>query len=346
MSVTVDARSLPIPRTWPVGGNMIDFARDPIGFMMRLCAQASPEEAPVQHFVLTGLNAYLIRDVEMIHDILVTHASLFQKGRTLEEAKRLLGDGLLTSEGQVHRRHRRLMQPSFTPRHIANYADTMIRLAESATARWQHGQTISTTHEMMQLTLAVITQTMFGFDAAANLERVEDNINLVIQSVAPSLRKLLPPFLQGDGKVSFAIDALNTAIHDIISSRRVQNAADDTNLLALLMAARDEGGGSGLTDEELRNEVMTIYMAGHETTANLLAWHLLGAVRESGGGAKAASGTGCGTRWPYRYICRPASVAIYPVCGEGELAASSAGVNHWTCRYGGHHAGRLRVPCG
>lgn len=216
-----------------------------------------------------------------IRDVLITHKRNFVKGRALERAKRLLGEGLLTSEGEFHLRQRRLAQPAFHRDRIAEYAETMIACADRTAGRWRDGEEIDCWREMTRLTLAIAGDTLFGADVEKDATDVRDAVNEVISlfevailPFAEFMDHLPVPWTR---RFNRARDRLDQVIYRIIAERRT-NGAGRRDLLAMLMEARDEEvDGGRMTDEQLRDEMMTLFLAGHETTASALTftWALL-----------------------------------------------------------------------
>jgi len=222
--------------------------------------------------------------------VLVTPADAYHKGRALERARRLLGQGLLTSEGALHLRQRRLMQPAFHRERIAGYGETMVRYAGRAAERWKAGETIDVHKEMVALTLAIVGTTLFD----ADVEEEADEIGKALTEALELFQRLLMvPYGEFLEKLPIpstlrfrsARRRLDATIARLIAERR-RNPRDRKDLLTLLLLAQDtEGDGGGMTDTQLRDEAMTIFLAGHETTANAMAWtwHLLSQNPEAEG---------------------------------------------------------------
>jgi cytochrome P450 len=207
---------------------------------------------------------------------LVTRADHFHKGRALQRSKRLLGEGLLTSEGEHHRRQRRLAQPAFHRKRIESYGAAMVDYAARDSARWRDGETLDMTQEMMRLTLAIVGKTLFD----AEVESEADEIGVALTELLELFQMLLLPYseylerlpLPANRRFTRARAKLDAVIYRIIDERRA-GGADRGDLLSMLLLAQDEeGAGGGMTDEQLRDEALTIFLAGHETTANALAW--------------------------------------------------------------------------
>src|SRR5829696_10188506 len=164
--VAATATPVPGPRgLWPVG-QMYAFSRDPL----TLLAGLAREYGDVARFWGGPRPIYLLSHPDHVRDMLVTHNARFRKGRALQRAKRLLGEGLLTSEGEFWRRQRRLAQPAFHRQRISSYAETMVEYAEKTSARWRDGETFDVAGEMMRLTLAVVGKTLFDADVESDAD--------------------------------------------------------------------------------------------------------------------------------------------------------------------------------
>jgi cytochrome P450 len=199
----------------------------------------------------------------------------------LQRAKRVLGEGLLTSEGEAHLRQRRLAQPAFHRQRIAAYAETMVAEASALADQWRPGTIVDMHAEMMRLTLVIAGKTLFGSDVARDaqeigsaLEDFMEMFGLIFLPFSEFLEHIpLPPM----NRISKARKRLDAIIYRLIRERRASNQ-DHHDLLSMLIAATDvEGDRAGMNDEQLRDECVTIFLAGHETTANALtyAWMLL-----------------------------------------------------------------------
>ena len=266
------AREVPGPRPfWPVG-HVYQFSRDPLAFLARLAR----EYGDVSRFHSGPQSVFFLSHPDYIRDLLVTHHARFKKGRALQRAKRLLGEGLLTSEGEFHRRQRRLAQPAFHRQRVAAYGRVMVEYAAKTSARWRDGQALDIADEMTRLTLAVVGKTLFDADVESDADEVgaalTDVMNLFGYLMLPYselLEKLpLPP----RRRFERARARLDAVIYRIIAERRRERRDRGDLLSTLLHAVDEEGDRTGMTDEQLRDEVMTIFLAGHETTANALTW--------------------------------------------------------------------------
>jgi cytochrome P450 len=246
--------------------------RDPLGFFTSL----AQNYGDISHVRTAGEHLFLLNHPQLVKDVLVTNQKHFFKGRGLERAKGLLGDGLLTSEGELHLRQRRLMQPAFHRERIASYASVMTGVADRVQRGWTDGSAIDVAREMSRLTLAVVGQTLFGADVEPHAVRVSESLTTVLDSFWLTMLPLyevlerlpLPVFRRGRA----AKAELDAIIYGLIAARRA-SPGDRGDLLSMLLMAQDEeGDGGGMSDRQVRDEAMTIFLAGHETTANALAW--------------------------------------------------------------------------
>lgn len=254
---------------------MREFQRDTLGFLSRNAAYFGD----VFGFRIVGRKLVFVNHPDMIRDILVTHQKQFAKGRALERAKRLLGNGLLTSEGEFHLRQRRLVQPAFHRDRIAQYSTAMVEITQRTADRWHDGLTFDAHEAMMELTLSIVAKTLFGADVDDEADEIREALTGVLETFnlallpAAELMELLPlPWVR---KFRRSRERLDRTVYRIIGERRAELArgVDRGDLLSMLLAATDgEGDGTGMTDEQLRDEVMTLFLAGHETTANALTW--------------------------------------------------------------------------
>ena len=262
----------PGPRRSPLSAVVYLPGRDPLAFFSNLARTYGD----LVHLHLAGEHLYLVSDPRLIRDIFVTNQRSFKKGRGLEGAKRLLGEGLLTSEGQTHLRQRRLIQPAFHRDRLVGYASTMAEHAARLRDGWTDGARLNVSDEMMRLTLGIVGRTLFGTDVEAQAPEVGRALTAVMQTfwmtMLPffdSLEKLPIPALR---RSSRAREELDRVIYGMIAERR-RRPEDRGDLLSmLLMALDEEGDGAGMTDRQVRDEAMTIFLAGHETTANALSW--------------------------------------------------------------------------
>lgn len=284
---TKPPRRLPPGPRLPVIGAMVGPNRDPL----RMLARFADEYGDVTYFRLGHERCYFVNHPHYVRDVLVTHQRMFTKSRGLERAKKLLGDGLLTAEGAQHLRHRRLLQPAFHRDRIARYADVMVDAAARARERWQDHSTTDISRDMMRVTLAIVGKTLFDTDVESEADEVGAAVTDVLASFwihllpgADLLERLPFPTLRRARAARARLDGL---IYRMIAERRGA-AGDRGDLLSMLIAAQDDeaehgSAGRGLTDGQVRDEAMTLLLAGHETTANALTWiwYLLSQHREA-----------------------------------------------------------------
>src|SRR5918911_1061038 len=262
----------PSPRRQPIMGHLIGFRRDPLNFLL----DAAAEYGDLVHLKFGPQDIFFINHPDTVRDVLVTNNRNFTKSRGLEMAKRFLGEGLLTSEGEFHRRQRRLAQPAFHHKRIQAYADVMARYGARHRERWQDGQTLDISQEMMSLTLAIVGKTLFDADVEGEARAIGGALTDImhmfdrITTPFPWLLEMLP--LPSNFRFARARARLDETIYRIINERRAAGE-DRGDLLSMLLLATDsEGDGAGMNDQQLRDEAMTIFLAGHETTANALTW--------------------------------------------------------------------------
>ncbi|MGC4084668.1 MAG: cytochrome P450 [Vicinamibacterales bacterium] len=266
-------------RAWPPGPARglrsvlpIAIGRDPLGFLQDL----RRTYGDIAHTYSAGEHVVMLSHPRDVKDVLMTHQRNFRKGRGLERARKLLGNGLLTSEGETHLRQRRLIQPAFHRERIASYASAMTGYADRVRRGWIDGSTIDASAEMMRLTLGVVGRTLFDADVEAQARDVGEALTDVLDSFwttmvpfADVLERLPIPQLRRGKAARARLDAI---VYGLIAERR-KNPGDRGDLLSMLLLAQDEEqGGAGMSDAQVRDEAMTIFLAGHETTANALAW--------------------------------------------------------------------------
>jgi cytochrome P450 len=213
---------------------------------------------------------------EYVHEVLVAQAEKFHKEITFKRfTTPLLGNGLLLSEDDEHRRNRKLVAPAFIHRRIPEYVKTMTDYTVRQMDRWKEGQSIDIWQEMVRLTLGVTGKSLFGSDVTSDADEVKNYLNYLSHYADEQIR--IPfhiPFswkTPRNNKVRRKIAALDEIIYRMIAERRA-SASDSGDFLSILLLARDEEDGTGMTDKQVRDEAMTIFLAGHETTANATTW--------------------------------------------------------------------------
>lgn len=269
---------VPGPSSWIPGGAYWAFRKDPLAFF----TNTARTYGDIAGFSFGPMKVYLVSRPEWIEDVLVKSAGKFAKGVVLERAKVLLGNGLLTAAGQEHLKHRRMIQPLFHRQHVQGFADAFVRHA----ARWRDhvtpGADLDLTREMSALTLGIIGETMFSSDVQGDADEVREALTDAVANFAyafiPGLDYLLRLPLPMFVRMRQARERLDRVIHRVIAERR-SDQSDKADLISMLLAARDPENPNegGMGDAQIRDEAMTIFLAGHETTANAMAWtwHLL-----------------------------------------------------------------------
>jgi cytochrome P450 len=210
---------------------------------------------------------------EGVRDVLITRQPHFEKGIALKRLRRVLGQGLLTSEGTLYLRQRRMIAPAFHKDRLPAYATLMVDQTQRMLARWQGQERIDVQAEMLRLTLAVVTRTLFAIEIDSELDTicraVTDVMVLVPYIIQPPGEQLPPEVAR---RFEQAMSELDTLVYRIIDERQREGGGRG-DLLSQLIAARDvETDGSAMSRQQLRDEVMTLFLAGHETTSTLLAW--------------------------------------------------------------------------
>jgi cytochrome P450 len=216
------------------------------------------------------INVVLVNTPEFIPDVLIEHAEDYHKGPVLKQFSRpLLGDGLLNSEGEQHRQRRRLVAPAFAHQRVAKYADVMREQAEATVSGWRDGDRIDAAHEMMRLTLGIVGRTLFSVDMLDRADTLGEDITTLQTWL---IRQMRIPFKLPQMRAPVqALARLNETIYKLIRDRR-SSGVDNGDVLSMLLLSRDEESGEHLTDEQVRDEAMTLFVAGHETTAQAMAW--------------------------------------------------------------------------
>lgn len=239
------------------------------------------EYGDIAHFKFGRQHVYLLNNPEFIENVLVKDYKNFKKSRGLQVSKRLLGEGLVTSEGEYHDRQRRIIQPAFLPNRVKKYGEIVTSYAENMCRDWNDGTILEIHKSMINVTSAIISKAVLGSDIkSAEASQVGDDL----LTCAEYFNRLLMPFGELIEKIPIlpinkgfqqAKKRLDSIVYDMIREHRDNEARGRTNLdlLYTLLDAQDsEAGIKRMTDSQLRDEVMTIFLAGHETTANALTW--------------------------------------------------------------------------
>jgi cytochrome P450 len=263
-------RRPPGPKPHFLIGNVPLASRDPLNVLTRWAR----EYGDVFYYRAGWIHVYFFNRPDLIEFILVRNSSNLLKDRVVQNSRWLFGNGLLTSEGEEWKRQRRLTQPAFYRERIASYATLMTGYTEEMLSSWQDGATVDVHQQMMNLTLRIVVRALFGVEAEETAN-ISEALNMMMRHTA-GLRLLLPPWarhlpLPGMGNVRRAVAKLNDAVAEIISVRRARSDPNTQDLLSILISARDEDG-SAMSANEVRDQVLTFLVAGHETTALALSW--------------------------------------------------------------------------
>lgn len=265
------SKTPPKPQSYPLVGQLPEVWKDPLRFFVNAAAHGR-----VVQLDLGPRRFYLVHHPDDVKYVLQDNQKNFIKAYDL--AKPLFGDGLLTSNGEKWLRQRRLMQPAFHRTQIAQMAGMMTEATEARLARWADqpaGKPLEIGSEMMLLTQAIIVRTMFSADVSANAERIGAAFDYLLSYFnrflfSPIQIPLAWP-LPANRRFKRERDFIRQTVYAILAERR-RTGRREADLLSMLLVARDGGDGQGMSDEEICDELITIFLAGHETTATLLSW--------------------------------------------------------------------------
>ena len=236
---------------------------------------------PVSHYKIGPSHVIFVNDPGLISEILINQPHNFIKERTQRRMKILLGEGLITSDGEIHRRQRRIAAPAFHRQRILRYGTMMVDRAAAMREEWQPCRKIDVAAEMMRLTLQVVARTLFNTDVTRDVQQINDEVNVIMDLynfliALPRAEAMLHWPIPGLMRFRKARKRLDAVVHRMIEQHRA-DGVDRGDLLSMLITSRDEegdeeGDGSRMSDEQLRDEVLTIFLAGYETVANALTW--------------------------------------------------------------------------
>ncbi len=276
--VTDTSMTSEVHRTPPVApgrlpgiGHLAALLRDPLAFMKSLLPVAK-----VVRIYLGRRPMYVVNSHDLVRTMLVSKADSFTRGIIFEKAGKVLGRGLVTSEGELHKRQRRLIQPAFHQQQIEQYTTAMIDTAATKARSWVPGQAFDVSSQMHDLGLEVLCRALFrtelAADAARQVKRALPGFlaGAAVQTLYPAqwLEKLPIPV---NRRFKAAAPALRKVVDEIVASYRDTDIVEG-DVLAMLMAAQDQETGHGMSDEQLRDEVINLLVAGAETVSTTLAW--------------------------------------------------------------------------
>jgi cytochrome P450 len=269
-------RRAPGPRGRFLLGNLLEFRKD----VLKLLLDSQRAFGDVVRFRLGPIIVHLVNHPDHIRHVLLTRHDIYNKDtRSSAKIRSITGEGLLTSNGAFWLRQRRLMQPTFSPQRLSRFvgvmAESTTQMLERWTKRVEKDRPLDIASEMMALTFTIVGKALFGADLGGEAEMVERASTQTLEYTWRRLEKLveLPEWFPSLANWRFrrSLQALDRVVHRLISERR-QSGEAANDLLALLLARCDEETGQRMSDEQLRNETLTLLLAGHETTANALSW--------------------------------------------------------------------------
>jgi cytochrome P450 len=260
-----------LPDGTAAAGGAKAFRANPLEFLTRL----SREYGDVARFKFGIQDFYLVSSPDAVRDVLVVNHRSFMKAQAYQEAKRFMGEALLTSDGETHRRNRRLIQPIMHHQRIAHYAAIMTDMAVRRRDLWRDGQTVNMHEQMLGVTLEIVAKALFGQDFTG--EKGAQFAKALADGVVVFSREKPAEFLANQEESIAAITRLNAILWGMIEERRASSQRGSDLLSMLLEAAEGPDGGRKISDEEVRNETVGLLIAGHETTSNAMTWvwHLL-----------------------------------------------------------------------
>jgi cytochrome P450 len=263
-----------------------------LGDPIRLFEHLHKTYGNIAHYRFMGTPIVFLNDPDYIREVLVTQASSFVKERTVRRMKVLLGEGLITSDDPIHIRQRRIAAPAFHRQRIAAYAEQIVSIAAAQCDRWQPGQQIDIAAASMELSLEIVARTLFDTEVTADIRAINDEVNTVMGLynflvAFPKLEWFMDLPIPGILKFKRSKAHLDAVVNRLVRERRAEinsgapggygGYIDKGDLLSMLLTstderADDEGRHTGMSDDQIRDEVLTIFLAGYETVANALTW--------------------------------------------------------------------------
>lgn len=258
--------------TWLMG-NCDELTKNPLDFLVK----CHKEHGDCVGMRVGTLPMMMITNPDLIHEVLVTKAASFTKDAAIKNNPEFFGNGLLRSEGDHWKRERKLASPSFSPKRLEEYSRTMVEHADSRVAGWKDGETVDINREMMRLTLSIAAKTLFDVELGDSEEfekALEDAQDFLSERLDNLIVLLLPEWVPFPTNVHLldAIHKVDKVVYKLINERRGHTDGRH-DLLSSLIAAQDDDG-TKLSDQQIRDEVFTMFFAGHETTALTLTWTL------------------------------------------------------------------------
>jgi cytochrome P450 len=233
------------------------------------------DHGPIVRFRSPFASFYLIDDPELIDDFFVRSGPSFMKARGTQRLARLLGRGLLTANQPEHLVHRRMVQPAFHRKRIDACVSTIVAVAGARASDWATGSIVEVDRETSRIALEIVAKALFGTDLSRDVDQISESLDSILSAFPASL----VPFSEWFDRVPLPVNVrfnaskarLDAIVYRMMREHRA-SGDDSGDLLSMLLATRDDENGAGMTDEQIRDEAMTILLAGHETTANAMAW--------------------------------------------------------------------------
>jgi len=252
-------------------GHLFSFRKDSLGFLKKIAG----EFGDIVYFEIGPLRIALLNHPDYIKEVLSVQHRSFVKGRPMEMAKELLGEGLLTSEGEFHKRQSRIIQPVFHRNMIESYAPAVTEYATRMMNGWEEGQVIELKGEMTKMSIAITGKTLFN----ADIEKEAPEIDKALETASSLAGRIALPFSEWLLKLPIpdtlrfkrAKARLDTTIKRMIDERRV-NKMDNGDLVSQLLRTKDEKGDGGMSDQQVRDEAITLFLTAFDTTSTALTW--------------------------------------------------------------------------
>lgn len=263
--------SIPAIHNRPIVGNLPEFRRDRLALFMDVARTCGDIGA----YHMGWRKVFLINSAELVQEVLVEQADYFEKTPTFRAfARPVLGNGLLTCSNELHKQERKLLNPPLQPRHISRYAEIMATYANQLQEEWSHGQEVNVAREMVRLTLWIVGKTFFDADVLNEADELGGALTEAIHGFNAQASSLIPLTIEWPTPTNLryrkAVNRLNRTVYKMIAERRA-SGVDHGDLLSMLLKARYDDG-SPMTDVQIRDEAMNMFMPGHETTATGLTW--------------------------------------------------------------------------
>ncbi len=275
----ISMKPIPTRKRIPIITDLLELpemTRTPLGF----CERMVRELGDVCAVPIPGAQNFMVHDTDVLQRVFVDEAASFKKSRLYQAMRKVIGIGLLTNDGEAHLQQRRLVAPAFHRARVHDYAAAMVENTLEEMERWEEGSEIDVQEEMSAITIRIITQTMFSSRVGAReLRDMGKLVNDLLEAAAGVFKN---PFallcfendvpLPSVRRIHELTRQVDERLRDIIASYRKADTAHQTDLLSMLMNAKDEETGAAMDDRQIRDEVITMFMAGHETTATALMW--------------------------------------------------------------------------